>query len=220
MRLRSVRETGDYVLGAVMAVLLVGTVYAGVMMLNRADQPRELPEVEGAIRLTRVERDTSAEPPKREKIEEPKPPERLPKTVSSRPRSKPAKPRVDLSAPSFNADMHPGLQDGVALPEMPLGGGGFNLSEVDEAPAVLSSMPPQYPFGAKRRHVEGEVVVRMLVNGRGDPVQLSIHKSVPPGVFNKAALSAAKRWKFRPGRYKGEAVDTWVLLPFKFELTQ
>jgi protein TonB len=220
MKLRSVRETGDYALGAVVAVLLVGTVYVGVMSLNQAIQPRRLPEAEGAIRLARAERDKPAEPPKREKLEESKPPEHLPKIVSARARTKAVKPRMDLSTPRFAAVMHSGLTGGIVLPKMVLGGVGFNLSEVDEAPAVLTSMPPQYPYGAKRRHVEGEVVVRMLVNGQGDPVRLSIHKSDPPGVFDKAALSAAQRWKFRPGRYKGEAVDTWVLLPFKFELTR
>ena len=220
MTLRTVRETGDYALGMIMAVLIAGTVYCGVLLLNQADQPRKLPEVEGAIRLTKAEREKPAEPPKREKIEETKPPEQLPKTFSTRVQTRNVKPRLDLSTPSFSADMHPGLKGGITLPRMELGGIGFNLNEVDEVPAALRSMAPQYPYGAKRRHIEGEVVVRLLVTSRGEPIRLSIHKSDPPGVFDKAALSAAKRWKFRPGRYKGKAVDTWVLLPFKFELTR
>jgi len=220
MTLHVVRETGDYALGAIMAVLIAGVAYVGVLLLNQAGQPRQLPEVEGAIRLIQAEKENTAEPPKREKLKEPKPPEQLPKVFSTRVRTKNIKPRMDLSTPSFSADMHPVMKGGIALPKMDLGGVGFNLSEVDEVPAALRSVPPQYPFGAKRRHVEGEVVVRMLVTSRGDPSRLSIHKSDPPGVFDKAALSAAKRWKFRPGRYKGKAVDTWVLLPFKFELTR
>lgn len=218
--LRTMRGKGDYALGVVMAVLVAGAVYVGVLQLNQADSPRKLPEVEGAIRLTRAEREKPAEPPKREKIEDTKPPEQLPKTFSTRSRATPDKPRMNLSAPSFSADVNPSMSGGIALPKMELGGVGFNLDEVDEVPAALRSVPPQYPYGAKRRHVEGEVVVRMLVTSRGDPIRLSIHRSDPPGVFDKAALSAAKRWKFRPGRYKGKAVDTWVLLPFKFELTR
>jgi protein TonB len=94
------------------------------------------------------------------------------------------------------------------------------MDEVDEVPQVLRSIPPEYPYGAKRNRVEGEVVVRMLVTSKGVPTNLSIESATPANVFEKAALSAAKRWKFRPGRYKGQAVDTWVLLPFNFELTR
>lgn len=59
----------------------------------------------------------------------------------------------------------------------------------------------------------------MLVNKEGLPKNLSIHSATPAGVFDEAALKAAKRWRFQPGKYKGQAVDTWVLLPFVFELT-
>ena len=72
----------------------------------------------------------------------------------------------------------------------------------------------------RRNRVEGEVVVRMLVTKEGKPQNLSVESSTPAGVFDEVALMAAKRWRFKPGRYRGEAVDTWVLLPFVFELTQ
>jgi len=56
------------------------------------------------------------------------------------------------------------------------------------------------------------------VDSEGRPQKLSVHSSTPAGVFDEAALGAAGRWRFKPGRYKGKAVDTWVLLPFVFEL--
>lgn len=218
--LRTARMTGDYVLGAVLALCIAGGVYVGVLLLNQAEKPREVTVAEGAIRLAKAEREQAEPPPRREKPEETEPPEQLPKTFSSEARTRDVKPRMDLSTPSFSADVHPGLSGGIALPRMELGGAGFSLDEVDEVPRALRSIPPQYPYAAKRHHVEGEVVVRMLVTSRGEPIRLSIDRSDPPGVFDKAALSAAKRWKFRPGRFQGKAVDTWVLLPFKFELTR
>lgn len=217
--LHKAKGSGDFVAAGTAAVMVAGLIYIGVLLLNSAEQPGDFTMVEGAIRIAQAHRDDPAEQPERKKLEETRPPRELPKTFTSANRPQNMKPLMNISAPNFSADMHPGLGGGIAMPAGDLGGMGFNMDEVDEPPQVLRSVPPEYPYGAKRNHVEGEVVVRMLVTTLGEPTNLSIHSASPKGVFEKAALGAAKRWKFRPGQYKGQAVDTWVLLPFNFELT-
>ncbi len=218
--IRRAKGSGDFVAASMLAVMVAGLVYVGVLLLNDAQQPNHLDVVEGAIRIAQAQRDKPVEPLEKRELKETKPPKQLPKTFSSKSKPKAVKPRMNISAPNFSADMHPGLRGDIAMPAGDLGGVGFNMDEVDEIPQVLRSVPPEYPYGAKRNRIEGEVVIRMLVTSKGVPTNLTIHSATPPDVFEKAALSAAKRWKFRPGHYKGQAVDTWVLLPFNFELTR
>ncbi|MUM77202.1 TonB family protein [Pseudodesulfovibrio sp. F-1] len=217
------RRTGDsreFAAACMAAVMIAGLAYVGVLLLNDGRQPATHSEITGAIRLAVPRADTPPEPPKPKKLEETKPPEKLPKTVSQRSKTQANKPQMSVSLPSFSADLHPGLGGGIAIPDMDLGGVGFSMDEVDEVPHPLRSVPPEYPYTAQRSRIEGEVVVRMLVTSQGEPTNVTIHSTNPPGVFDKAALAAAKRWKFQPGRYQGRAVDTWVLLPFTFELTR
>ena len=209
---------GDFVTAGIAAVFIAGLIYVGMLLLNSPGPLQEFTEFDNAIRITNVEEEKPVEPLRRKKIKEPEPPKQLPKTFVSKARPKAQKPRLNLSVPRFDADMLPGLQGDIALPRMELGSVSFSMDEVDERPEVLRSIPPEYPYTAKRSQVTGEVVVRMLVTASGIPSNLSIYKSDPPGVFDKSALNAAKRWKFRPGRYKGESVDTWVLLPLQIRV--
>lgn len=218
--IRRAQGSGEFVLASMIAVMVAGLIYIGVLMLNEATPTDDFTVVEGAIRIAQPEKEKEIEPLEQKKLKEPEPPKELPKTFSSKAKPKNVKPMMSISTPSFSADMHPGLKGEIAMPVGDLGGIGFNMDEVDEVPQVLRNVPPEYPYGAKRNRIEGEVVVRMLVTSDGKPTNISIHSATPSGVFEKAALNAAKRWRFRAGRYKGQAVDTWVLLPFNFKLTQ
>jgi len=220
MMIHRAKTSGEFMAASIGAVLIAGLIYVGVLLLNDAQQPEEFTMVEGAIRLAQPQKDKTVEPLKRKQLKETKPPERLPRKFSSKSKPKQSKPMMNVRMPNFTPDMHPGLGGDFSLPASELGGIGFSLDEVDEVPQVLRSVPPEYPYGAKRNHVEGEVVIRMLVTNEGTPTNMSVHSATPTGVFDKVALSAAKRWKFRPGQYHGQAVDTWVLLPFNFELTR
>ena len=216
---RSVRSrAGNYASSALLALLVAGLLYVGVLLLADSRPPEPQPLVQGAIRLAQPEPEPEdLERPDRP--ERPKPPQELPKTFTA-PRQSTMRPQVDLNIPAFDPALHPALSGGLAMPPSIGGGAGFRLDEVDEVPRVVRSVQPEYPFAAKKKHIEGQVVVRMLVTSQGKPEHLSIHSSEPPGVFDQSALAAAKRWRFQPGRYAGQDVDTWVLLPFNFELVQ
>ncbi len=57
---------------------------------------------------------------------------------------------------------------------------------------------PHYPHNARRRGVEGYVTVRYTVTKSGGVTNVGIVSASPSGIFNSAALSAVKRWRFRP----------------------
>lgn len=214
------KSTGEFAISCILAVFVAGLLYIGVLLLNDAPPPTGMKVVEGAIRLAQPQRDRPLPELRRRKLDEVEPPKELPKLMPARSQNKPAKPVMNMNSPSFSADLNPNLLGGVALPSGDFGNMGFTMDEVDDVPQVIRSVPPDYPYVAKRNRVEGEVVVRMLVTKEGKAQKLSVESATPAGVFDEAALMAAKRWRFKPGKYRGEAVDTWVLLPFIFELTQ
>lgn len=216
--LPNVGRSGEYAAACMAAVMIVGMVYVGILLLNEAPVIKEQNVVEGAIRLAQEEKDKPLEDMSRKMPEESKPPEPLPKEFTARSRAQESKPVLSVSVPAFSIDAPAGLAGGIAVPAGDYGGSGFSMDEVDTLPQAVRSVPPQYPFVARRNALEGTVVIRMLVTVQGEVEQLSVESAVPEGVFEKAALAAAARWRFHPGKYKGRAVDTWILLPFKFEL--
>jgi len=48
-----------------------------------------------------------------------------------------------------------------------------------------------------------------------DPV---VVEGDPPGVFDRSALKAIVRWRFRPALKDGMAVGTVIVTPLKFDL--
>jgi protein TonB len=94
----------------------------------------------------------------------------------------------------------------------------FKITEVDTPPQVLRSIPPQYPFQAKKNNISGTVTLRFIVNMEGYVVEPNVTESEPSGVFDEAALEAIVKFKFKPAVKNGKAVDCIVNAPMKFEL--
>jgi len=45
-----------------------------------------------------------------------------------------------------------------------------------------------------------------------------VTESTPPGVFDRAATDAIRRWRYRPAQYNGEPVAVPVRTRIRFEL--
>lgn len=59
--------------------------------------------------------------------------------------------------------------------------------------------------------------MKLLVDQSGAVVQVVVVGS-SHNIFERAAVSAARAWRFRPGQYKGQAVRGWVQQTIRFEL--
>ncbi len=89
---------------------------------------------------------------------------------------------------------------------------------VDQRPSIALGATPEYPDKARWRRLQGRVVVQVVVDVSGKPRHCSVYASEPAGVFDEAALAAARRTRFLPGRIKGRPVATLVLIPYIFSL--
>jgi len=85
-----------------------------------------------------------------------------------------------------------------------------------EPPVEISSVEPKYPRAAKRREVEGVVVVGFTVDERGRVGGIEVLESAPE--LDRAAIAAARRSRFTPGRQDGRVLALPVTARFEFTL--
>lgn len=88
---------------------------------------------------------------------------------------------------------------------------------VDTKPRVLSRSPMTYPARAMKKRIKGYVVINLLIDTDGSIEAAKVLQSAPPGVFDAAALSGIRSWRFAPGKYKGRPVKVWAKQKVRFD---
>lgn len=78
--------------------------------------------------------------------------------------------------------------------------------------------PPVYPKLSKRLKEEGTVVLRLLISSKGQIEEIRIHESSGYARLDKAALSAASKWRYEPATINGTAIAQHYLMPIEFKL--
>lgn len=76
----------------------------------------------------------------------------------------------------------------------------------------------EYPNIARQAGIEGMVVVKIVVNAEGIPMDPEVLRS-PSDVLNRAAVDAVMKQRFTPGRQRGRAVAVEMAIPVRFQLT-
>lgn len=107
-----------------------------------------------------------------------------------------------------------GFSAWAAQPAKPADKGGA----ADEIPVVALQTPaPKYPEAALGNKQSGKVLLKILVAKDGTVKQVEVEKSEPAGVFDAAAVDAAKLWKFEPAIVDGKPAESWIRVPITFE---
>ena len=169
-------------------VLMAAGVTIGLFLVMKVlvtGQEYEIEEELAAIGIdfVRVERDEESQTkaralkrPSKVEPEEPPPPPKL---------TQPNRPNIDKA--SMSADL--GAFDLA----------GLNLNApVDGDTLAIVRVLPRYPSRALSRGIEGWVLMEFAIDELGLAVNPVVIESEPPGIFDRAALSAVKRWKYRP----------------------
>ncbi len=77
----------------------------------------------------------------------------------------------------------------------------------------------QYPKSALRREIEGKVVLNILVDKKGTPVEVKVVTSSGFSILDNAAISSAKAWSFEPIDVKETNVDfIWVQVAIDYKI--
>jgi periplasmic protein TonB len=85
------------------------------------------------------------------------------------------------------------------------------------APAFVHREQPVYPMLARRLGKEGKVVLKLLIDSRGNVQAVEIVEDEGYG-FAEAAVEAVRKSTFAPALRNGERVTARAILPVRFRL--
>jgi len=88
----------------------------------------------------------------------------------------------------------------------------------DGNPVPLLRIEPDYPRKAARNGKEGWVKVAFTITERGTVVDPEVLESRPRRLFNRSAMAAIRKWKFRPKVIDGAPVSTRATQVIEFNL--
>lgn len=84
--------------------------------------------------------------------------------------------------------------------------------------AAFNNPKPPYPLAARRRGLEGRVLLSAHVRADGHCAEVHVRTSSGHELLDAAALDTVRRWRFLPARRGDAAVDSWVEIPISFKL--
>lgn len=161
---------------------------------------------------------------------EPLPEREIPVTVPpplpiERPEQRPSttQPRLQ-DAPVPVTDDTPVFDQGE-IEAPPVVDSGAETTRFDPGPPSIAMLAydvapaPRYPRPSLIAGHEGTVVLRVLVDETGQPVEVSIEESSGHRELDRAArLQVLERWRFHPTQRGGRPVAAYALVPIVFSL--
>ncbi|MBI4565411.1 MAG: energy transducer TonB [Planctomycetes bacterium] len=95
---------------------------------------------------------------------------------------------------------------------------GADSTVIPASPA--QNPPPEYPLIARRRGLEGCVVLRVRVSEEGHPLEVQVQSSSGHRCLDEAAIRAVKNWRFTPAKRGNAAIPSLCEIPIRFRLEQ
>jgi protein TonB len=205
-------------LGVLFAIIATTSLFVTLPLLTQLQTP---PRVRSTIEPILINTHRPAPPPsaRRDESKTQTPPER--RIVEKEEPLQRKQPKIDILSGEGLAGT--GAWIDIGVPDLktdilPVPNPTYTPGEVDQAPRVLRSFPPQYPYIAKRDSIEGWVVLRFVVNTEGVAGNVTVAAAEPEGIFEEAAMKAVARYKFKPALKNGDAVNCIVTQRMQFSL--
>lgn len=94
----------------------------------------------------------------------------------------------------------------------------FDVADLEKRPEAVSQVAPTYPTELRKAKIEGSVTLVFVLSEDGRVENPRVENSSRPE-FEKPALDAIRKWRFRPGLKEGQAVRTYIRLPMRFRIS-
>ncbi len=149
-----------------------------------------------------------------------KPPPKPQKTVQEKPKKPATKPEPakaskaepnETAAPKTDKQVKPSTQD--------------NKPMLEQKPMLVSKpkfsakpTPVTYPRVARKRGLEGKVLVEVWLDEKGNQIKQVLLESSGHRVLDQRALSTIKEWRFSRQVNQGQAIAHRVQIPINFQL--
>lgn len=184
-------------LRVLLAIVLAAGITLGLFFLMQAliasgDKTLSEPPQGRVLDFVRVKQEQEAQQKDR-KPRKPPPPAEPPPDM--------APPQMDAPNPDANAggmDFAADVGNDISLD------GGLALESGDGEYLPIVKVSPVYPRRALQRGIQGYVIVEFTVNEIGAVVDPVVIEAEPQGIFEQAAMDAAKKFKYKPRVVNGE----------------
>ena len=89
-------------------------------------------------------------------------------------------------------------------------------NQYDTPPVPLEQVPAEYPESAEAAGLTGTVQVLVSVDEKGKVIDARQKACDAPDMLCEAAVTAARKWTFKPATRYGQPVKSTVVVPFRF----
>lgn len=186
------RYLGGLVLAVVMTFLLL---YGMQTLISGGNEALTEPPRGNVLDFIRLKKDETVAKKERKPQKPPKPKEPPPKMQP------PQMQQADANVNTINTNFAADIQTDTGL------AGGLNLDSGDGDYLPIVKVAPVYPRRAQSRGIEGYVVVEFTVTKNGSVRDPIVIKAEPQGVFERAAVNAALKFKYKPRVVDGVATE-------------
>jgi periplasmic protein TonB len=182
-----------YVIGVTLGAIATFTLFLLMQALIKSDRSPFDDGISGKIvDFVRLQEEQDVEV----RVRKPKPP------------PPPDEPPPDMPDQTFDAsDVSIGVDMGAVDVNVSMNVGGVGGFSSDGEYLPIVKVAPVYPRRAQTRGIEGFVLLEFVVTRTGavrDPVVI---EASPPGIFDRAAIQAALKFKYKPKVVNGEPMD-------------
>lgn len=186
-------------LRVLIAIVLAGFITLSLFFLMQAliasgDKELTEPPVGKVLDFVRVPKDETVQK-KENKPKRPPKPENPPPEMEQ--------PQMDSPSPDGEGA---GLDFGADVANDISLDGGLALGSGDGEYLPIVKVTPVYPRRALQRGIQGYVIVEFTVNKVGAVVNPVVVEAKPEGIFDQAAMDAAKKFKYKPRVVNGEPI--------------
>jgi protein TonB len=121
----------------------------------------------------------------------------------------------ELAMPNLDLPIQTSRFSGPVVGGLQMGKGKISTNLIP-----LVRIPPRYPMRAQSRRIEGWVKIEFTITTTGTVKNAKVVESQPSSVFDRAALKAIARWKFKPKIIDGDAFEQRALQVLQFNLSK
>lgn len=185
-----------YLVALIIAGVVTFLLFLGMQALISSDDGAMTEPAKGTVLdFVRLEKEETIQkkerkPQKPPTPKEPPPPMESPQTQNS-----------DPNAGNANFDFGANVDAEVSL------AGGLALDSSDGEYLPIVKVAPVYPRRALTRGIEGYVIVEFTVTKQGTVKDPKVVRAEPESLFDRAAMDAALKFKYKPRVVNGEAVE-------------
>jgi periplasmic protein TonB len=97
------------------------------------------------------------------------------------------------------------------------GGGPYRPGSGIDAPRLVREVKADYTEDARRRGLQGDVVLEIVVRRDGSVGEVTVLQGLGAGL-DQRAVAAVRQWRFDPARRRGTPVDVIVEVAVEFTL--